>query len=124
MPESGQNYRLEHHGAGYKITSSGANAGQIELDNNWIIQEMTSPVPDQHVTLSIRPHYAKSPSGLLLSSLDARNVEEPSQQIQMTIEYLQVEGVQVPAAFGSKSQHPGGIASFPIKCDRYQIRRL
>ena len=80
------------------------------------------PEPVQ-VTISMQPHYAKYPDGLLLSSLDERNVDEPAQQIQMTFEYLEQEGVHLPAAFGSKSQDPGGDVSIPVKFDHYQIGR-
>ncbi len=73
--------------------------------------------------VSMQPHYAKNRNGLLLSSLDVRNVDEPSQWIQMTIEYLEWEGLQLPTAFGSKSQHPGGVVSMPVKCDHYEIGR-
>ena len=81
---------------------------------------MPEPV---HITISMQPHYAKNPDGLLLSSLDERNVDEPAQQIQMTFEYLEQEGVHLPAAFGSKSQDPGGAVNIPVKFDHYQIGR-
>jgi len=121
IPESGGDYRLEHRGT-YKITPKSVNDGQIELDDNWIIREIRVPEPE-HVTISMQPHYAKNPDGLLLSSLNERNVDEPAQQIQMTVEYLEQEGVHLPAAFGSKSQDPGGEVSIPIKFDHYQIGR-
>ena len=59
----------------------------------------------------------------MLSSLDERNIDEPAQQIQMTFEYLEQEGVHVLAAFGSKSQDSGGPVSIPVKFDHYQIGR-
>src|SRR6266850_2390881 len=107
IPESGGDYRLEHRSGKYKITPKGVNDGQIELDENWMIWEIRVPVAE-HAMISMQPHYAKNPDGLLLSSLDERNIDEPAQQIQMTVEYLEHGGVQLPAAFGSKSQHSGG----------------
>ena len=122
IPESEGDYRLEHRSGTYKITPNGGNDRQIELDENWIIREIRTLEP-VHVTISMQPHYAKNPDGLLLSSLDERNVDEPAQQIQMTFEYLDQEGVHLPAAFGSKSQDPGGDVSIPVKFDHYQIGR-
>ena len=122
IPESEGGYRLEHRSGTYKITSNGVNDGQIELDENWIIREIRKSEP-LHVMISMQPHYAKNPDGLLLSSLDERNVDEPAQQIQMTFEYLEQEGVHLPAGFGSKSQDPGGTVSIPAKFDHYQIGR-
>ncbi len=118
-PPEGE-YGLEHRSGTHKITPNGGNDGQIELDENWIIREIrvTEPVI---VTISMQPHYAKNPDGLLLSSLDERNLDEAAQQIQMTFEYLEQEGVHLPAAFGSKSQDPGGAVSIPVKFDHYQI---
>jgi hypothetical protein len=123
IPTSEENYHLEHRGGRYIITPTGVNVGQIELDENWIIQEIRSPVPGERVTVSMQPHYARNPNGLLLSSFDVRNIDEPSQLIQMTIEYLERDGLELPAAFGSKSQHPGGDVSLPVKFDHYEIRR-
>jgi hypothetical protein len=122
IPEAEGDYRLEHRSGTYKITSNRVNDGQIELDENWIIREirMTEPV---NVTISMQPHYAKNPDGLLLSSLDERNLDEPAQQIQMTFEYLEQERVHLPAAFGSKSQDSGGAVNIPVKFDHYQIGR-
>jgi hypothetical protein len=120
IPESEGDYRLEHRSGTYKITPNGVNDAQIELDENWIIREIRMPEP-VHVTISMQPHYAKNPDGLLLSSLDEWNVDAPAQQIQMTFEYLDQEGVHLPAAFGSKSQDPGGAVSIPVKFDHYQI---
>ena len=122
IPESERDYRLEHRSGSYKITPKGVNDGQIELDENWIIREIRV-TESEHVTISMQPHYAKNPDGLLLSSLDERNVDEPAQQIQMTFEYLEQEGVHLPAAFGSRSQDPGGAVSIPVKFDHYQIGR-
>jgi hypothetical protein len=122
IPESEGEYRLEHRSGTYKVTPNGVNDGQIELDENWIIREIRVPEP-VHVTISMQPHYAKNPDGLLLSSLDERNLDEPAQQIQMTFEYLEQEGVHLPAAFGSRSQDPGGAVSIPVKFDHYQIGR-
>ena len=76
-----------------------------------------------HVTISMQPHSAKNPDGLVLSSLDERNVDEPAQQIQMTFDYLEQEGVHLLAVFGFKSQDPGGAVSIPVKFDHYQIGR-
>jgi hypothetical protein len=123
LPGSEENYRLEHRGGRYKITSTGVNAGQIELDENWIVQEVRTPVPSEGVTVSTQPHYAENPNGLLLSSFDVRDVDEPSQEIRMTMEYLEREGLLLPAAFGSKSQHPGGVVSIPVRFDDYEIGR-
>lgn len=122
IPESEGDYRLEHRSGTYKVTPSGVNDGQIELDENWIIREIRVPEP-VHVTISMQPHYAKNPDGLLLSSFDEQNMDEPAQQIKMTFEYLEQEGVHSPAAFGSKSQDPGGAVSIPVKFDHYQILR-
>jgi hypothetical protein len=122
IPESEGDYRLEHRSGSYRITQNGVNDGQIELDENWIIQEIRRSEP-VHVTISMQPHYAKNPDGLLLSSLDERNLDEPAQQLQMTFEYLEQEGLHLPAAFGSKSQDPGGAVSIPVKFDHYQIGR-
>jgi hypothetical protein len=119
IPGSEGDYRLEHRRGTYKITPNGVNDGQIELDENWIIREIRMPEP-VHVTISMQPHYAKSADGLLLSSLDERNVDEPAQQVQMTFEYLEQEGVHLPAAFGSQSQDPGGAVSIHVKFDHYQ----
>jgi hypothetical protein len=123
MPRDEDNYRLEHRGGRYKITPTGVDVGQIELDENWIIQEIRAPIAGERFMVSMQPHYAKNRNGLLLSSLDVRNVDEPSQWIQMTIEYLEWDGLQLPTAFGSKSQHPGGVVSMPVKCDHYEIGR-
>ena len=122
IPESEGDYRLEHRSGTYKITPHAVDDRQIELDENWIIREIRMREPVQ-VTISMQPHYAKTPDGLVLSSLDERNVDEPAQQIQMTFEYLEQEGVHLPAAFGSKSQDPGGAVSIPVKFDHYQIGR-
>ena len=122
IPESEEDYRLEHRSGTYKITTNGVDDGQIELDENWIIQEIRRSEP-VHVTISMQPHYAKNPDGLLLSSLDERNLDEPAQQLQMTFEYLEQEGLHLPAAFGSKSQDAGGAVSIPVKFDHYQIGR-
>jgi hypothetical protein len=122
IPESEGDYRLEHQSGTYKITPNGVNDGQIELDENGIIREIRKSEP-VHVTISMQPHYAKNPDGLVLSSLDERNVDEPAQQIQMTFEYLEQEGVHLLSAFGSKSQDPGGAVSIPVKFDHYQIGR-
>ena len=122
IPESEADYLLEHRSGKYTITPKSVDDGQIELDENWIIQEIRRSEPVD-VTISMQPHYAKNPDGLLLSSLDERNVDEPAQQIQMTFEYLEQEGVHLPAAFGSKSQDPGGAVSIPVKFDHYQIGR-
>jgi hypothetical protein len=81
---------------------------------------VTEPV---NVTISMQPHYAKNLDGLLLSSLDERNMDEPAQQIQMTFEYLEQEGAHLPAGFGSKSQDSGRPVSIPVKLDHYQIGR-
>jgi hypothetical protein len=122
LPQSKENYRLEHRGGRYRITPTEPKGVQIELDENWVIEEIRTREPGD-VTVSIRPHYAKSPNGLLLSSIDLGNVDEPSQQIQMTVEYLEQEGLQLPSAFGSKSQHPGGVVNIPVKFDHYDIGR-
>jgi hypothetical protein len=71
----------------------------------------------------MQPHYTKNPDGLLLSSLDERNIDEPAQLLQITVEYLEQEGVHLPAAFGTKSQDPGGAVSIPVKFDHYQVRK-
>jgi hypothetical protein len=123
IPESEGDYRLEHRSGTYKITPNGVKDGQIELDENWIIREIRRSEP-VHVTISMQPHYARNPDGLLLSSLDERNIDEPAQQIQMTFEYLEQEGLHLPAAFGSNSQDPGGAVSIPVRFDHYQIKRL
>jgi hypothetical protein len=122
-PKPEENYRLEHRGGRYRITPSGENTGQIELDENWIILEIRTPILGEQVTVSMQPLYVNSPKGLLLSSLDVRNVDEPSQEIQMNVDYLEREGVQLPAAFGSRSQHPGGVVNIPMKVDHYEIGR-
>jgi len=122
IPESEGDYRLEHRSGTYKIMPTSVNDGQIELDENWIIREIRMPEP-VNVTILMQPQYAKYPDGLVLSSLVERNIDEPTQQIQMTFEYLEQEGVHLPAAFGSKSQDPGGTVSIPVKFDHYQIGR-
>ena len=95
---------------------------QIELDEHLIIQEIRTREPVD-ATISLRPRYARGRNGLLPSSIDLGNVAEPSQQIQMTVEYLELEGLQLPSAFGSKSQHPGGVVNIPMKFDHYVIER-
>jgi hypothetical protein len=122
LPGSEENYRLEHRGGRYTIIR-GVNAVQIELDENWIVQEVRIPVPSEGVTVSTQPHYAENPNGLLLSRFDERDVDEPSQEIRMTVEYLEREGLLLPAAFGSKSQHPAGVVSIPVRFDDYEIGR-
>ena len=122
IPESEGDFRLEHRSGTYTITPKSVNDGQIELDENWIIRAIRVPEP-VHVTISMQPRYAKNPDGLLLSSLDERNMDEPAQQIQMTFEYLEQEGVHLPAGFGSKSQDSGRRVSIPVKFDHYQIGR-
>jgi hypothetical protein len=124
LPDSTEDYRLDHKDGRYRITPTNDPGVQVELDVNWIIQEVRTPVPGEGVTVSMQPHYSRNPSGLLLSSIDERKVDEPSQWIRMTIEYFEKDGLQLPAAFGSESQHPGGIVSMPVKFDHYEIGRL
>lgn len=122
LPRPQENYRLEHRGGRYQITPTRVKGVQIELDENLIIQEIrTREAVD--VTISLRPRYAKGRNGLLPSSIDLGNVDEPSRQIQMTVEYLELEGLQLPSAFGSESQHPGGVVNIPVKFDHYVIER-
>jgi hypothetical protein len=120
IPESEGGYRLDHRSGTYKIIPNGGNDGQIELDQNWIIREIRTLEP-VHVTISMQPHYAKNADGLLLSSLEERNMDEPAQQLQIKFEYLEQEGVHLPAAFGSKSQDPGGAVNIPVKFDQYHL---
>jgi hypothetical protein len=122
LPGSEENYRLAHRGGRYTITRV-VNAVQIELDSNWVVQEVRTSVPSEGVTLSTRPHYAENPNGLLLSSFTVRDVDEPSQEIRMTVEYLERDGLLLPAAFGSNSQHPGGVVNIPVRFDDYEIGR-
>ena len=115
LPDSVMKYRFESYDERYKITPLSKNAGQIILSKDWVIQEITSSIPEQHVTWSIRPQYVKSPAGLLLSSLDEENANNPSQRWEMKIDYAEVDGIQVPAAFGPNSEHPGGGVDFSVK---------
>ena len=74
--------------------------------------------------LNLFGDFYKSPNWRqVLASLYEADVDEPAQQIQMTFEYLEQEGVHLPAGFGSKSQDPGGTVSIPAKFDHYQIGR-
>ncbi|HWZ78210.1 MAG TPA: hypothetical protein VNX87_16825 [Candidatus Sulfotelmatobacter sp.] len=55
--------------------SSGGN--DVSIEDCGVVEIRTlEPV---NVTISMQPHYAKNPDGLLLSSLDERNVDEPAQ---------------------------------------------
>lgn len=123
LPNSSEDYRLERRDGRYRITLT-SDSAVVELDGNWIIQEVRTPIPGEGVTVSMRPHYSGNPSGLLLSSIDERNVAEPSQRVRMTIDYFEKDGLELPAAFGSESQHPDGIVSMSMKLDRYEIGRL
>jgi len=110
---SEDNYGLEHRGGRYKITPTGIDGGQIELDENWIIQEIRSPIPGERFTVSMQPHYAKNPNGLLLSSLDVRNMDEPSQWIQMTIEYREWEDLKYRQRSVPKASIPAAWSACP-----------
>jgi len=120
LPGSKAIYRLEHHSEKYDLI---VGEWQLELDETGMIQEVRGSIPGEHVTISMPLHYAESSNGLVLSSLGLRIANEPSQQLEMTVQYLEQQGLQLPSAIGCRSKHPFGRVITTVKIDRYEIVR-
>ena len=122
IPSPEQSFRLLRKEGGYNVMAMGRNPLSIEVDKNWMVREIRTTAPEG-VTLTLQPHYIEMSKGFLLSILDIRNIAEPKQYIHMTFEYLEKEDLELPSAFASRSEHPGGIVSIPVKFDNYEILR-
>jgi hypothetical protein len=114
-------YRLEHRAGKYDLFDGGGQ--QLELDEKGLIQTISASIPGAPANLSIPLRYDESTHGLVLSSLGLRTVAEASPLLEMTLQYLEQDGLQLPSAIICKTQHPFGVVSTEVKINRYEIVR-
>lgn len=120
LPASRAAYRLAHRDGKYELVDGDQ---QLELDEAGMIQELNGSIPNEHVTISMPLRYAESPKGVVLSNLGLRVANGPAQQLEMTVQYFEQDGLQLPFTIGCKSQHPSGTVITTTKIDRYDILR-
>lgn len=113
-------FRLEHRAGKYDLIDG---EQQLELDEKGLIQTFSSSIPGGTATLSMPLHYDRSARGLVLSGMGLRIANEPSPRMEMTLQYLEQDGLPLPSAISCKSQHPFGPVNTEVNVSRYEIVR-
>lgn len=114
-------YHLEHRAGKYELIDG--KQQRLELDEAGLIQSFNDSIPDEHVTISMPMHYDQTSHGLVLSSIALRTQNDSSPRLEMTVQYLEQDGLQLPSVIDSKSEHALGKVSTEVRFDQYEVLR-